>query len=48
MKIADVEPMCVKKGFKDEDFKATLEEYSELNIWQVDGQERWLDFTMID
>ena len=44
VKIADIEPMCVKKGFKNEDFKSTLDEYSDLNVWMVNEAGTHLDF----
>ena len=35
VKVADVMEQCTSKGFKPDQVDACIEEYEELNVWQV-------------
>jgi len=48
VKFGEVEPMVSKKGFSKEAFEATLNEYSELNVWMVNETRTHLDFVNQD
>jgi len=35
VRMADAEQRCVSRGFTPDQFQEALEEYEELNVWQV-------------
>jgi len=44
IKVADVRELCTAKGFKPDSIEACIEEYEELNVWQVNQKRDRLTF----
>ena len=44
IKIADVRELCTAKGFKPGSIETCIEEYEELNVWQVNQKRDRITF----
>jgi len=44
IKIADVRELCTAKGFKPDSIESCIEEYEELNVWQVNQKRDRITF----
>lgn len=44
VRLAEAEQRCISKGFTPAQFHAALEDYEELNVWQVNQQKTRLTF----
>ncbi|XP_076435363.1 DNA replication licensing factor mcm7-like [Babylonia areolata] len=44
IKMSDVNEQCLSKGFKPDQIEACIEEYEELNVWQVNSAKTRLTF----
>ena len=44
LKFNDVMEHCVSKGFKPDQIEACVEEYEELNVWQVNNARSKITF----
>jgi DNA replication licensing factor MCM7 len=44
IKIADIRERCAAKGYKPDQIDSCLEEYEELNVWQVNQAQTKLTF----
>ena len=47
LRIADVMAACTTKGYKPDQIDACLEEYEELNVWQVNQAHTKLTFVWV-
>lgn len=44
VKFADAEHRCVSRGFTPAQFNAALQEYEELNVWQINNTRTRITF----
>lgn len=44
VRFSEAEQRCISRGFTPAQFQAALDEYEELNVWQVNNARTWITF----